>query len=125
MADTHPAGPGGAAYVRISTGHQDDASQKDGIHEWLGRHSLKVDARNWFIDRGWSRTDADIRPEFQRLLQLAESGAIKWIVVLALDRFGTAGALELQHYLYRLKKAGCSLWSVTEPHYGNIARDDI
>jgi hypothetical protein len=43
-------------------------------------------------------------------MKLAETGRVWWIVVDQLDRFGTKGAHQLVHYLYRLQEAGCKLY---------------
>ena len=64
----------------------------------------------WFEDEGWARDTAPRRPNFQRLLKLAEAGKVKWIVVAERDRFGTANADAFMYYRYLLHQWGCRLY---------------
>ncbi len=122
--ESHPAGPGGAIYVRVSTGQQDRETQRKGLRDYLEKQKLTVAKEAWYEDTG-SRADADTRPSFQRLLRAIESGSVKWVLVLAIDRFGSADVFDQTHYLRLLYKASCGLYSVTEQSYGNIARPDL
>jgi DNA invertase Pin-like site-specific DNA recombinase len=100
----------GAVYVRISDDEQDVARQGDRINAFLKLHGATVPQRYWFKDEGWARDTAAVRPEFNRLLKLAEAGVIKWIVVSERDRFGTTDADEFVHYRYLLRKWGVRLY---------------
>jgi DNA invertase Pin-like site-specific DNA recombinase len=120
-----PSGPGGAVYARISTETQDVTSQLATIDSYLKRHGLTVEPSRFFIDRGWSRADSETRPEFQRMLALVDEGAIKWILVPGLDRFGTPSNRKLVRYLDQLAEAGCSLWSAVEPELGDITDESL
>jgi DNA invertase Pin-like site-specific DNA recombinase len=113
-----------AVYVRISSDHQDRASQRTAIRNYLTQNSIEVPKDNWHEDTG-SRIDADRRPAFQRLIAAVEAGHVKKIIVLALDRFGTADVFEQIFYLRKLHLAGCELLSVTEANLGNLARPDM
>ena len=102
----------GAAYVRVSDDQQDTSRQYASIRAFAERHGVTIPDHLWFKDEGWARDTADRRPDFQRLVSLAESGKVKWIVVDALDRFGTKSTKQLFHYLFRLEEAGCRLFDV-------------
>jgi DNA invertase Pin-like site-specific DNA recombinase len=105
------SGPG-AAYVRVSTDQQDTLRQKTSIGAFEKAHGVTIPEGHRFEDQGWARDAADRRPEFQRLMALAEAGKVRWVVVDALDRFGTKDPHQLVHYLYRLREAGCRLFEV-------------
>jgi DNA invertase Pin-like site-specific DNA recombinase len=105
----HLDGPG-ASYVRVSDDKQDTQRQYDAIAAFLERHGVKIPPHLRFADEGWARDTAPDRPNFQRLLQLAEQGAVKWIVVSERDRFGTADADEFVHYRYLLRQWQCKLY---------------
>jgi hypothetical protein len=66
-----------------------------------------------FEDEGWARDTAGKRPDFQRLLKLAEAGRINWILVSERDRFGTKDADEFIHYRFLLRQWGCRLYDAT------------
>lgn len=100
----------GAAYIRVSTDQQDTERQYAGIGAFEQRQGVKVARQFWFEDEGWARDQADQRPDFQRLMRLAEGGRVQWIVVDKLDRFGTKDPYQLIHYLYRLRECGCRLY---------------
>jgi DNA invertase Pin-like site-specific DNA recombinase len=100
----------GAAYLRISDDQQDTQRQYDAIHAFQKRHNVVIAPECFFKDEGYARDTAARRPDFQRLLKLAEEGRIKWIVVSERDRFGTADADEFVHYRYLLRKYGCRLY---------------
>ena len=103
----------GAAYIRVSTEQQDTVRQYDSIGTFTTKHKAAIPEHNWFKDEGWARDTADHRPEFQRLLKLAEAGAVRWVVVDKLDRFGTKDPHQLVHYLFRLRECGCKLFDVS------------
>jgi DNA invertase Pin-like site-specific DNA recombinase len=100
----------GATYIRVSTDQQDTERQHAAARAFERRYGVTIPAQNWFKDEGWARDAAERRPDFQRLMKLAESGRVQWIVVDQLDRFGTKDAYQLVHYLYRLRECGCKLY---------------
>jgi DNA invertase Pin-like site-specific DNA recombinase len=103
----------GAAYVRVSDDQQDTLRQYEALRAFEKRHGVTIPKPNWFKDEGWARDTADRRPDFQRLVKLAEAGQIRWIVVDKLDRFGTKNSKQLIAYLYRLDEAGCRLYDAS------------
>jgi site-specific DNA recombinase len=104
----------GAVYLRVSTDKQDAERQRRSTSEWSGRHDVKPKV---FEDIGWARDEADIRPEFQRLMQSVEARRISWIVVDALDRFGTKNKHQFISYIYRLQEAGCKLYTIDDKEW--------
>jgi DNA invertase Pin-like site-specific DNA recombinase len=100
----------GAAYIRVSTDQQDTERQYAGVRAFTERQGVTIHKGNWFEDEGWARDTADRRPAFNKLMKLATAGTIKWIVVDALDRFGTKSSKQLMHFLYQLEEAGCKLY---------------
>ena len=96
----------GAVYIRVSTDDQDTARQYHATAEWLGRHGVDVRDEHRFEDKGWARSEARRRPEFNRMLDLVDKGRIQWIVVDSQDRFGTGSTFEFFHYMHRLNEAG-------------------
>jgi DNA invertase Pin-like site-specific DNA recombinase len=106
-------GSTGAAYIRVSDDQQDTQRQYDAITAFEARHGVTITRPYWFEDRGWARDKADVRPEFQRLIGLAERGVVHWIVVDRLDRFGAKNSKQLMVYLYRLEESGCRLFDAS------------
>jgi DNA invertase Pin-like site-specific DNA recombinase len=110
MSPHHTNGDGlrldgpGAAYIRISREKQETDRQYKRVHAFEREHGVTIPDAYWFKDEGGARDEADERPEFQRLLGLAEAGLVKWIVVSERDRFGTADADEFGHYRYLLRR---------------------
>jgi DNA invertase Pin-like site-specific DNA recombinase len=104
----------GAAYIRISDKKQETERQYAAAHAFEKRHGVTIPKDHWLKDEGLARDEADRRPEFQRLLKLAEAGRVQWIVVAELDRFGTKNARQLNYYLYRLEEAGCRLYDAQD-----------
>jgi DNA invertase Pin-like site-specific DNA recombinase len=104
----------GAAYIRVSTDQQETVRQYAALHAFEERHGITIKPEHWFKDEGWARDTADQRPDFRRLMQLAECGAVNWIVVSERDRFGTADAHEFLHFLYQLRKWGCRLFDAAD-----------
>ena len=110
---TAPLSGIGAAYVRVSDDDQDTKRQFAAIRSFETRNDVRIPKHYLFKDEGWARDKADRRPDFQRMMRLVEQGAIQWIVVDKLDRFGTKNAKQLFVYLYRLEEAGCRLFDAS------------
>jgi DNA invertase Pin-like site-specific DNA recombinase len=104
----------GAAYIRVSLEIQDDERQRKDIALWCERHGVTIKPDFYYVDRNYTRDEAEIRPDFNRLLEDAKSGRVNWIVVTEDDRFGTKNLKQLVHYLYLLDEAGCKLYNVRD-----------
>ena len=72
-----------AAYVRVSTTGQNEASQRREIKRWLENNMPGAEIQ-WFVDKESGDTLA--RPAFERLQQAVFAGDVKAIVVYKLDR---------------------------------------
>src|SRR4051794_17335315 len=110
------AGTGGA-YLRVSDARQETQRQIDAIHLFEQRHGVTIPKHLWFEDHDWSRDMDKQRPEFQRLLSMANQGKLNWVVIDSLDRFGTKNAKRLFRYLDELEEAGCHLYDVQDKEW--------
>jgi DNA invertase Pin-like site-specific DNA recombinase len=107
----------GGIYLRVSEHEQVVERQRVSTNEWLVRHGASVSEENVFVDVDWKRYEADVRPDFQRMLKAVSAGRIRWIVVDDLDRFGTKNKHQLLHFIYMLQEAGCRLFSVDDTEW--------
>jgi DNA invertase Pin-like site-specific DNA recombinase len=76
-----------AAYLRVSTTNQNEASQRAEIERWLAGNGTDPAGVRWFVDKGECRDHLD-RPAFKRLQAAAFAGEIGTVVVYKLDRIG-------------------------------------
>ena len=72
-----------ALYMRVSTKHQDTASQEPELRRWTETHEGEC---RWYHDT-YTGTSMD-RPGFRLLLKNMEVGAVDTLVVWRLDRLG-------------------------------------
>ncbi len=73
-----------AAYIRISSGSQNKASQCAEVKKWLSAHGHDLEAVQWFED---AESGADLeRQGFKDLEAAIFAGTIKTVVVWKLDR---------------------------------------
>ena len=112
-----PATGRAALYLRVSTGRQAESDLSIPDQRRQGIAFCK--ARGWevvaeFVDAGLSGTN-DNRPEFQRLLDLATTGAPPFdvVVVHSFSRFARDAFLQ-EMSLRRLAKSGVRLVSITQ-----------
>ena len=112
----------GAAYIRVSEEEQNESRQGNDIDKWCQRHGVTISASRFYTDKGWTRDEADQRPEFQTMLTAAQDGLINWIVVSESDRFGTKSTKQLFHFLYLLEECGCRLYTTTDE---DLTADDF
>jgi hypothetical protein len=85
-------------------------------------HGLTTPAEYPDIEGHNYRYTPERRKHFVRLIKDIEAGKLKWVVVDAADRWGTADYWERVEYLAKLKRAGCQLWTVDNRH---LTADDI
>ncbi|MFO0825226.1 MAG: recombinase family protein [Gemmataceae bacterium] len=97
----------GAAYIRVSSDKQEVDRQLESIATFEKRHGVSIAHPFWFKDEGWARDTAEKRPDFQRMMKLAQAGQLGWIVADRQDRFGTKDKHQFMHYMYLLREAGC------------------
>lgn len=106
-----------AAYIRVSTQEQKmhgislDA-QRDKLTEYANAHDLNIIA--WYEDEGVSgRKLIKNRPQLQRMIKDAQTGAFSHIIFIKLDRFFRSVA----EYHDAMKQLGDTTWTATEEKY--------
>ena len=82
----------GAAYIRVSTDHQDEYSpdaQRRCILDYAKKNDIVINKEHIFADIGISGTKADKREAFQKMIALAKSKEhpIDTILVWKFSRF--------------------------------------
>lgn len=104
-----------ALYARISTheGKQFSENQLIEIRRFAERHGWRI-FREYVDEASGSKADRDALTE---LMLDAHARRFDHVVVFALDRLTREGVLQAFTYLERLKQAGVTFWSVTEPHF--------
>jgi DNA invertase Pin-like site-specific DNA recombinase len=97
-----------AAYIRVSTEHQNESLQRDAIQTWANAHGVQPAV---YVDHFSGRTMD--RPGWRNLEGALRAGRITRLVVWKLDRLGrtTSG---LAHLFDELKERGVALESLTE-----------
>ena len=106
-----------ALYLRVSSEEQRDREtigiQRDFLHEYCRLYDLEV--AGVYADDGISGTiSLHERPEGRRLLQDAQAGLFKTVLLYRLDRLGRS-LLVIVDAHDRLQAAGVALRSATEP----------
>jgi site-specific DNA recombinase len=101
-------------YARYSSDKQNEQSIEGQLrfcHEYAEHRGFRVVGE--YIDRALSGTDAERRPEFQKMISDASSGAFRFIVVWKLDRFAR-NRYDSAIYKQKLSKFGVKVLSATE-----------
>ena len=100
-------------YARYSSSHQKEESIEGQLRICKSfAKQQKYQIVDIFIDRALSgKTDA--RPDFQRMIKLAEAKRFEYIIVYALDRFAR-NRYDSAIYKNKLKKLGIKVISATE-----------
>lgn len=73
-----------ACYVRVSSRHQKDDSQRAEIQKWMDSNGIDPQQVEWYADKESGRTTK--RPAFDRLQADIFSGKIRTVVLWKLDR---------------------------------------
>src|SRR5262249_38328972 len=106
----------GAAYIRVSGDRQEVERQLASIAAFEQRHGVKIPQQHRYEDH-MPRDLSAKRPDFQRMLKAAQGGALRWIVVDQIDRFGFADEWELVELIGNLRKAGCKLYDTRDDEW--------
>jgi DNA invertase Pin-like site-specific DNA recombinase len=101
-------GPGGS-YLRVSGDRQETERQLASRAAFEKRHGVRIADHHHYED-DMPRDLSARRPDFQRMLRAAQAGALRWIFVDHIDRFGFADEWELVELIQTLRKAGCKLY---------------
>ena len=100
----------GGAYLRTSQESSDEARQRSTIESWLTRTGRVLNRDDWFFDPGWKRHQATVRPAFNKMLELAHTGKISWIVVEEATRWGSSDAYEFTSHMGALVASGVEVY---------------
>lgn len=73
-----------AAYIRVSTRHQNDDGQRAEVKKWLDANGIDPNKVEWYCDKETGTTLK--RPEFDRLQADIFHGRVKTVVLWKLDR---------------------------------------
>ena len=76
-----------AVYMRCSTDHQDNESQRHALKEWIEAEGLADDDLVWLEDAG-VRGTAKVRPSWDRCMDMVRAGEVRRIVCFRKDRLG-------------------------------------
>lgn len=107
----------GAAYIRVSTGKQEELSpdsQKRLILDHAKANGIVIPDEYIFMENGISGRKADKRPQFQKMIALAKSGKFEVILLWKFSRFAR-NQQESIVYKSMLKKVNVDVISVSEP----------
>ena len=113
----------GAVYIRVSTDEQDTERQYEAIRKYLADNEVNIEPEWWFEDKAFR--DNEARPDFRRLLSLAETGKVQWIVVDSTERFAMKSTKRFIGLLGDLEEWGCKLYTVDGKEWteGEIATE--
>jgi DNA invertase Pin-like site-specific DNA recombinase len=100
-----------AAYLRVSTDDQSHASQRLEVERWLAREGIDPERVRWYTDTESGRKIR--RAQLDVLRSDVRTGAIKTVVVFALDRL-SRDFFDGVSLLGELLKKGCRVASATE-----------
>lgn len=107
----------GAAYIRVSTGKQEELSpdsQKRLILDYAKANGIIIPEDFIFMENGISGRKADKRPQFQRMIALAKAGKFEVILLWKFSRFAR-NQEESIVYKSMLKKVNVDVVSISEP----------
>lgn len=107
----------GAAYIRVSTGKQEELSpdsQKRLILDYAKSHNIVIPENFIFVENGISGRKADKRPKFQQMIALAKAKEFEVILLWKFSRFAR-NQEESIVYKSMLRKNGVEVISISEP----------
>lgn len=98
-------------FIRKSTQAQDDQGQKSNVLTMLREIGVSVPDPYWFVGTV-SRRKVKSNPEFNRLLELIETGSVRTVYVESQDRWGTSNREELFSLLAMLREHDTQLYDL-------------
>lgn len=107
----------GAAYIRVSTGKQEELSpdsQKRLILDYAKSHGIAIPQEFIFMENGISGRKAEKRPLFQEMIALAKAGRFQVILLWKFSRFAR-NQEESIVYKSMLRKNNVDVISISEP----------
>jgi DNA invertase Pin-like site-specific DNA recombinase len=109
-----------AAYIRVSSGSQNAATQRAAILR--AARARRETVRHWFSER--ARRDVLRRVELGKLRAMVKRGEVRKVYVFALDRF-TEGIRATLSIVEELREGGCELVSLHDPFPLNGPEGDV
>jgi DNA invertase Pin-like site-specific DNA recombinase len=109
-----------AAYIRVSSGSQNAATQRAAILR--AAKARRETVRHWFSER--ARRDVLRRDELGKLRAMVKRGEIRKVYVFALDRF-TEGIRATLSIVEELREGGAELVSLHDPFPLNGPEGDV
>ena len=107
----------GAAFVRVSTGSQDEISQVTGIDEFAGLNGVTIVKK--FRLHGYSASGGAQEPALREAIADIERGDYSALIVTDSSRLDRREDLDAQaEILLAIRSAGGDIISITEPQYG-------
>jgi site-specific DNA recombinase len=108
--------PVAVAYCRVSTEEQREretvATQREAIERWA--QSAGITIRRWYTDEGYSGSlEPDQRPGLMALLEDANRGLFRLLVIYRIDRLSRDAAIYF-NLERQLRRMGVTVVSVTE-----------
>jgi DNA invertase Pin-like site-specific DNA recombinase len=101
-----------AAYIRVSTGSQSLASQRDAVGRAAAQRGDRIAPQHWFSESASSATLA--RPALLRLREGVRGGKFSRVYVFRLDRLSRGGIRQTFEVCDEFKRCGVELVSVAD-----------
>lgn len=116
-----------AAWLRVSTGHQDSDNQVPDVERFARHHGYDIAERYVVSDTAWKNGGgAEYKRTLQRALDDAHVGKFKVLIVWALDRIAREGAEDALRIFPQFRQRGCIVISVKESWLnGSLEVQDI
>jgi putative DNA-invertase from lambdoid prophage Rac len=105
-----------AAWIRVSTGHQDSDNQVPDIENFAAHHGHEIAARYTVSESAWNggRDGGEYRATLQQALDDAWAGKFSVIIIWALDRITREGAEGALRIIRQFRERGCTVISIKE-----------
>lgn len=101
-----------AQYIRMSSSKQEASpeQQREALAVLARQHNCSIEHE--YLDSGISGIETTKRPDFLRMIEDAESGKFKFILLWDQDRLSRLDSLDNAEFVNRIRKAGVSLITV-------------
>jgi putative DNA-invertase from lambdoid prophage Rac len=105
-----------AAWIRVSTSHQDADNQVPDIERFAAHHGHQIAGRYEVSESAWNggKDGGEYRATLQRALDDAWAGKFSVLIVWALDRVTREGAEGALRIIRQFRERGCVVVSVKE-----------
>lgn len=105
-----------AAWIRVSTGHQDTENQVPDIERFAEHHGHTITARYEVSESAWNggKDGGEYRRTLKVALDDAWRGEFSILIVWALDRVTREGAEGALRVIRQFRERGCTIVSIKE-----------